>query len=128
MAETQYNTKKQGERLLEFRLSIGKTQLEFANDLQTDKGSISNYENGKRKITAQFLSKLKTYNPTINIRWILSGEGEMFETGMVKEDMPIYKTKGIPLFSTAQAGHTAELVTMPPSGFVQLPGMRDAHE
>lgn len=43
MAETQYNTKKQGERLLEFRLSIGKTQLESTIFKRIINGNLAQY-------------------------------------------------------------------------------------
>lgn len=65
-----------GERLKEIRLNSGKSQTQFAVDLELIPQTYSRYEKGEREIPD--LVKVKLKNLNINLDWLLTGEGEMF--------------------------------------------------
>jgi transcriptional regulator with XRE-family HTH domain len=67
-------------RLKELRIKLGLNQKEFANQLEVNQTTISQYENNEEKaknITAKSLEKLRV-NFDVNIDWLFSGRGQMF--------------------------------------------------
>lgn len=70
-----------GERLKLLRKEIGMKQGEFAKEISTTQGHISDIENGRKNLsdrTAQLIC-LKSWNgKLVNEDWLVRGEGEMF--------------------------------------------------
>ncbi len=65
------------ERIKEARKALNMGQKEFAVKLEIIYQSVSKYERGEIKPTAELMTKLaETYK--ININWLLTGNGEMF--------------------------------------------------
>jgi hypothetical protein len=56
-----------------------RNQQEFSEEISSDRSSISNFKNGKRKIADSLSSKIESAFPYINIEWLKTGEGEMIK-------------------------------------------------
>lgn len=68
-----------GERLKKAREYLGyKKQGYFAEKLEIVQNTYSNYENGHREIPFKILEKISQNG--INLNWLLTGEGEMYQT------------------------------------------------
>ncbi len=65
--------------------SEGLTSTELAAKLNIQKSSISHLLSGRNKPGFDFLSKFVRVFPDINIKWLLTGEGEM------KTPTPLYR-------------------------------------
>ncbi len=63
-----------GDRLREFRISKGLTQIEFAEKIGTTQNSLTKIENGYRGITDLMLVKLYQRFPDFDAKEILIGE------------------------------------------------------
>lgn len=69
----------QGERVREIRKSLKLTLEKFGGKLGVGKGAISAIETGARNLTEQMaVSICREYN--VNYDYLMSGEGEMFDT------------------------------------------------
>lgn len=72
-------------RTLRFELKLSAQKM--ADSLGVAQMSISNYENGKRKPSFEFMEALhNVYN--VNLNWFVSGQGEMF----IKEQPADFKS------------------------------------
>ena len=71
------------EQLKLIRGELNVTQKEFAAKVGVPASTISNIENGSREIPKSLMRQLvEDFN--INAKWLLTGEGDMFETGEKK--------------------------------------------
>lgn len=52
--------------------------VEAASILETNKAGISDIKSGRKKLSVEMLRRLKTSYPSVNIDWIIMGEGEPF--------------------------------------------------
>lgn len=68
-------TKKLNARIKELRQLLKKTQVEFAEELQTTQANISYIENGSCMPTGDFIDRLASRYPEINFNWLVRGEG-----------------------------------------------------
>lgn len=77
--DTEENFKtKFGERFKILRKSLKLNQEDFAKHIGVSSVSfISNIEKGQKIPGSEILFILKSKNPTLNLNWLLSGEGEM---------------------------------------------------
>lgn len=70
-----------GKRLRLLRKEIGMKQGDFAKEISTTQGHISDIENGRKNLsdrTVQLIC-LKSWNgKLVNEDWLINGEGEMF--------------------------------------------------
>lgn len=65
------------ENLKKIRLELKISAQKFADSLNVSRGSIVQYETGKRKPSYEFIEALhNVYN--VNLNWFVSGQGEMF--------------------------------------------------
>jgi transcriptional regulator with XRE-family HTH domain len=82
------------ERVSELITSLGfENKAQFANAIGVTKGTVSLVTRGERAVGASFLAKLKQKFPEVNLDWLLSGTGEVFnKPDMVMEPNPPYKT------------------------------------
>lgn len=67
-----------GSRLKEFRKALSLTQIEFAKKLNVSNGHVSDLEKDRKNITESLL-KLLNYEFKLNINWLITGKGEMFQ-------------------------------------------------
>ena len=65
---------------------------ELAKKIGVQKSSISHLLSGRNKPSFLFLSKLIKAFPEINIKWFLTGAGNMLEKDKTKEEDPLQKT------------------------------------
>ena len=52
--------------------------VEAASILETNKAGISDIKSGRKKLSVEILRRLKLSYPTVNIDWIIMGDGEPF--------------------------------------------------
>ncbi|QFQ11543.1 transcriptional regulator [Pseudoprevotella muciniphila] len=52
--------------------------VEAASILETNKAGISDIKSGRKKLSVEMLRRLKLSYPTVNIDWIIMGDGEPF--------------------------------------------------
>ncbi len=82
--ESEKIKKKIGERFRQFREAIYKTQTQLAQELNVYQSTITNIEVGKTFPNIKYLHHFhKTY--LLNINWLLSGEGDIFEDAEKKK-------------------------------------------
>nr|WP_320050060.1 helix-turn-helix transcriptional regulator [uncultured Desulfuromonas sp.] len=67
-----------GQRVKEIRLVLGFSQVEFADQLCTSKGQISNIESGNKSPSATLL-ELIIFKFGVNRDWLIDGKGMTFE-------------------------------------------------
>ncbi len=65
-------------RILKVRNYNGLNQKEFADKTGVSESSIKKYEKGSSMPGGEFFIGLVQNFPDINIRWLLTGQGEMF--------------------------------------------------
>lgn len=67
-----------GKRLASFRNHINLSQMEFAKLLEINPVTLSNYERGRRFPDVTILNVLRE-KTNVNLNWLISGDGTMFE-------------------------------------------------
>ena len=66
-------------RFKDLRKALNKSQEDMGKILGLSKSGVSNIENGQRNVTEQHFIMLKNWHEkSINIDWLRTGEGEMF--------------------------------------------------
>lgn len=94
------DSQEQGVRLEKLIETLNLTQVSMAETLEISQGYISQMVSGSRNISRTVLQSITKKFQNVNVRWILTGEGEMFSaTGPVKtngvsEPELIYEAKG----------------------------------
>jgi transcriptional regulator with XRE-family HTH domain len=72
------------ERLALVRKTLKMTQREFAEKISVATGFIASMEIGDRKVNPRIMKLVSSiYN--VNLNWLETGEGEMFDSGTDKE-------------------------------------------
>ncbi len=71
------NTSKFGEQLNKIMVYYGLSASAFAELIQVQRSSISHILSGRNKPSLDFILKLNTALPDINLYWLLNGTGEM---------------------------------------------------
>lgn len=59
--------------------------VQISAKIGTNKAGISDIKGKRKKVSVELLRSLKNSYPNINIEWIITGEGEMFETNQTLE-------------------------------------------
>ena len=65
------------DRLIEFRKAVSSNATAFARSIGQSQPAYANYEIGKRKPAFEILEKMARVH-SVNLNWLLTGEGEMF--------------------------------------------------
>ena len=52
--------------------------VQLASVLGTNKAGISDIKSGRKKLSLDILRRMKLSYPSINIEWVIMGEGDMF--------------------------------------------------
>jgi SOS-response transcriptional repressor LexA len=98
-----------GERLTDLLRALGVTQKDFAQQLGVTPSGVSAYINNKSTPNSDVLAVLVQQHPKVNVRWLLLGEGSMFEdTYRVEysdeEQARRGQPRGVPVVSRIRAG------------------------
>lgn len=121
------------EQLKLIRKNKGLTQQEFANQLEVSTATIASVENGSRDIPKALMKSLvKKFG--INANWLLTGEGEMFQSEAPSaQRIPAELVsgggeEGIPFYDIDVMAHIAESLDLKdekPAGILSIPGFED---
>lgn len=95
---------KTGERIKQIMDSLGLTQQEFAQKLGVSPASLSNIFNGKSRPTMNHTNAIHRAFPSINMGWVLFGEGNMLGGGSPNPAAP-------PSAALASGGETSSSAT-----------------
>lgn len=82
------------QRVKEYKEAKRLKQVELATAISTTGDRVSKWFRLEEKIPAEYVLAIVTKFPDINARWLLTGEGEMFEkgtTGVANEPVLPYK-------------------------------------
>ena len=74
-----------GERILELIEALGISQNKFARILNTSSSRISNIARGRNNPDSQILADIIQNFTNVNARWLLTGDGEMFNKKQTTE-------------------------------------------
>ena len=72
------NFGKMNRRLLQFLQAENLTQTQFADTLSVARGSVSHILSGRNKPGYDFLESLLLHYPQLNLDWLLTGKGRMY--------------------------------------------------
>ncbi len=72
-------------RLKQIISHTGITSAEFSENLKVQKSSISHLLSGRNKPSFDFISKLNEKYPEINLRWFITGKGNMLQAEIRQE-------------------------------------------
>lgn len=98
-----------GERLNTFRIELGLTQTAFAQTVGIKQGYLNQVIKGHRGISATIIQNIATAYKTLNLRWLLTGEGEMYELATLPPEPPPYElSQGEPPTEQVQEGITIQ--------------------
>lgn len=71
-----------GDRLRTLIEQSGKSQLDFAHDLNMEPSNLSRYVNNNTSPNMDFFNKLLAKKPNVNINWLISGFGDMLDDSL----------------------------------------------
>lgn len=94
-------------RIKQIRKAKKLSQLEFAKTLSVSQSSVSLYESGNRSPDNTFMSRFAEVFTDINLTWLITGEGEMYNLPTVKDGY-LTKTLHLPILGDIAAGFPAE--------------------
>lgn len=121
------------EQLKSIRKNKGLTQQEFANQLEVSTATIASVENGSRDMPKALMKSL-VKKIGINANWLLTGEGEMFQSEAPSaQRIPAELVsgdgeEGIPFYDIDVMAHIAESLDLKdekPAGILSIPGFED---
>ena len=72
------DAQQQGARLEEFISALDETQTSFAQRVGLSQGYMSQMIGGSRTLSKKLLQFIAKELPDANVRWLVTGEGEMF--------------------------------------------------
>ena len=67
-----------GERMLLYIRALKKSQTALAKELGTSQANVSSYVTGRNSPPVEFFYSLLKNDPSLNPKWLLTGEGDMF--------------------------------------------------
>ena len=77
------------ERLKALRKALGMTQIEFAEIINSSNGHVSDMEKGRKNITDSTMDLLEL-KKNVNIDWLRTGKGEMFNELPEEDEVAAY--------------------------------------
>ena len=90
---TEYETI--GERLNQLRTTLNLTQKAFAQSIGTNQGFLNNVIKGRRGIGHNILLNIAKAYKNVSLRWLLIGEGEMYELQNIYIEQPPELPSGV---------------------------------
>lgn len=108
-------------RLTDLLLALKLKKYKFAESIGVSSGNVSDWFNKPNsKPSADVLSRIcEVYN--VNLNWLLTGEGPMFQELQQVEGSLIGETISIPIVGEIAAGSPAEVVYEEPLERVEIP-------
>ncbi|MDA3929540.1 MAG: helix-turn-helix transcriptional regulator [Prolixibacteraceae bacterium] len=85
------------DRIVKFIESEHITAAEFADKIGVQRSSVSHVLNGRNNPGYSFIQKIIEAFPTINSRWLLTGDGSIYENNEIRKGITPQEPK---LFST----------------------------
>lgn len=77
------------DRITQFLKSEGISPAEFADKIGVQRSSVSHVLNGRNYPSASFIQKMLSIYKTLNSRWLLLGEGPVFEVKTPAQKEPL---------------------------------------
>lgn len=62
------------------KIGIVNDYVQLATALETNKAGISDIKSGRKKLSIDILRRMKLSYPSLNIEWVIMGEGDMFHS------------------------------------------------
>jgi len=84
-----------GKRLEEYRIAKGITQVAVSKAAKVQHGFLNQILNGKKGISAKVLINITSAFKDLNLRWLLTGEGEMYELEKIYVEPPAGLPSGV---------------------------------
>lgn len=60
------------------KIGVVNDYVQLATALETNKAGISDIKSGRKKLSIDILRRMKLSYPSLNIEWVIMGEGDMF--------------------------------------------------
>jgi len=109
-----------GHRIKKLRNSVKISQVELARRLSVTQSSISRYESCTGEPDAAFFTSLSKEFPELNVNWLLTGEGPMYQE-LVSYDLDLSDTLRLPVVAEIAGGEPLEVYDAEPLGWVEVP-------
>ncbi len=107
------------ERLLSIRKHMGLTQVQFSKKIGTSQNVYTRYETGKLDLPDTLKSSL--HHIGVNLNWLLTGSGPMFQELQQVDASFLGDTISVPIVGEIAAGEPAEEIYEEPWKVVDLP-------
>lgn len=107
------------DRLLTIRKHMKLTQVEFSKKIGTKQNVYTRYETGKLEIPDDLKGALHRIG--VNLNWLLTGDGPMFQELQQIDASFLSNTIRLPIVAEIAAGEPCEAYLDEPMGFVELP-------
>ena len=102
------------DRITQFLKSEGISPAEFADKIGVQRSSVSHVLNGRNYPSASFIQKMLSAYRTLNTRWLLLGEGTIFENRNIPDTEPT-------LFENRVNRGGIAMLQTPPTSSILLP-------
>lgn len=79
------------DRITQFLAHEGISPAEFADKIGVQRSSVSHVLNGRNYPSASFIQKMLVSYKALNPRWLLLGEGTMFETKSIHAERTLFQ-------------------------------------
>ena len=76
-------THKMKDRIIKFIEAEKLTAAEFADNIGVQRSSVSHVLNGRNNPSFAFIQKIIEHYPNLNLRWLMTGEGNIYENDSV---------------------------------------------
>ncbi len=117
------------DRITQFLKIEGISPAEFADKIGVQRSSVSHVLNGRNYPSASFIQKMLTTYKTLNSRWLMLGEGSVFDINAASNKQPLlFKEPTEPVRAkvpsespTAIIGLPQEISNQPPDNLTDKP-------
>lgn len=110
-----------GLRIKELRQEKKLTQKEFSKLLSVTQSSISRYESCTGEPDSAFFTSFSKSFPDVNMHWLLTGSGPMFQELVPMDASLLEDTIRLPICGEIAAGEPCEVVWDEPLGYLYIP-------
>ena len=111
--------KEVGSRLLTLRKQMKLTQVQFAKEIGITQNVYTRYETGKLDLPDHLKSKLHQIG--VNLNWLLTGKGQMFQELVPMDASILSDTIRLPISAEIAAGEPCEVILDEPLGWLDIP-------
>lgn len=100
--------------------SLSMTQKKFAETIGISPARLNNYLSGVSKLPQTILVTISSVH-NVNLTWLLTGTGSMYNNVRAREDGILPKTVSIPIVASIAAGPCIEPLEDQPHQLIQVP-------